>query len=232
MDHTIPVVINNFNRLTLTRNLAEDLYRKGYTNVHILDNNSTYPKLLEWYNSTDCQSKYTVKRLTQNHGALSIYNSDYINTWLNKKEWIAYTDCDIILNPLCPNNFIDILILFAQKYSVLKAGLALKRDDLPDNLYGNHYREWEHRYWTKEAELEKDVYKADIDTTFCIIRPGQPFDYTAIRIAGNFTAKHGPWYLQWNNLDEEETYYLEHSSNNSSQKRFWNNEILKRQPYI
>lgn len=226
-DYSIPVVINNFNRLTLTRNLANDLYNMGYHDIHILDNLSTYPKLLEWYSSPDCTSKFKVVRLTQNYGALAVYNSDYINTWLHQKQWIAYTDCDIVLNPRTPQNFIELLILFANKYSVQKAGLALQRDDLPDNLYGNHYKEWEHRYWTDQAQLEKDVYKADIDTTFCVIKPGQPFDYTAIRLAGNFTAKHGPWYTDFHNMDEEETYYLDHSSSNSSYKRFYNNEIMR-----
>ena len=226
----IPVVINNFNRLTLTKRLADDLHNRGYTNVHILDNNSTYPKLLEWYDSYDCKSKFTVERLKENHGGLSIYNSGYINNWLYKKHWIAYTDCDIILNPLCPNNFVDVLIFFAQKYQTTKAGLALQINDLPDNLYGNHYREWEHRYWTKEAELEPNIYNAAVDTTFCVIKPGLPFDYMAIRLAGEYTAKHGPWYTDFNNMDEEETYYLSQCSSNSTYKRFYNNEIMKLQP--
>ena len=225
MDVAIPIVINNFNRLTLTRNLASSLWNMGYHNIHILDNNSSYPELLNWYSSTDC-SRYVIHR-TENHGALAIYNSGYINNWLHKRKWIAYTDCDIVLNPLTPQNFIDLLIQFAEKYNYIKAGLALKRDDLPDNLYGNHYRDWEARYWTEDKLLEKDVYKAHIDTTFCVIQPGQAFDYEAIRLAGNFTARHQPWYTDFNNMDDEEKYFLEHSSANSSYKRFYNNEIMQ-----
>ena len=222
----IPVVINNFNRLTLTKRLADDLWALGYSNIHILDNNSSYPKLLEWYNSEQCRQRYVVKRLTENYQALSIYNSGYINEWLNKREWIAYTDCDIILNPKTPDNFVYLLILYAQKYGVGKAGLALQRDDLPDTLYGNHYREWEHRYWTDQAKLEENVYNAAIDTTFCVIRVGQPFDYVAVRVAGDMTAKHGPWYTDFTNMDEEETYYLSQCTANSSYKRFYNNCVM------
>jgi hypothetical protein len=224
--YNIPVVINNFNRLTLTKRLANDLWIRGYTNIHILDNNSSYPKLLEWYDSQEARERYTIKRLDQNYQALSVYNSGYINEWLNKCEWIAYTDSDLILNPLCPNDFVYRLILYARKYNVGKAGLALETRDLPDTLYGNHYREWEHRYWTEQARLEPDVYNACIDTTFCVIRVGQPFDYVAVRVAGNLTAKHGPWYTDFQNMDEEETYYLSQCTSNSSYKRFYNNCVM------
>lgn len=230
--YDIPVVINNFNRLTLTKRLANDLWCRGYRNIHILDNNSSYPKLLEWYNSEECRFRYTVKRLSENYQALSIYNSDYINEWLNKREWIAYTDCDIILNARTPFDFVYQLIHFAEKYKVTKAGVALKIDDLPDTLYGNHYREWEHRYWTDQVKLEENVYNAAVDTTFCVIKPGQPFDYVAVRVAGDMTAQHGPWYLDHNNLDEEEIYYLDQCTSNSTYKRFYNNEILRKQPFI
>jgi hypothetical protein len=86
-------------------------------------------------------------------------------------------------------------------------------------MYAEHYREWEHRYWVNQ--LEPDIYDAAIDTTFCIIKPGHVFDYQAIRIAGDLTARHVPWYTDFSNMDEEEKYYLAHSSQGSSYKRFY-----------
>lgn len=38
----IPIIINNFNRLTTLRLLTETLTACGYTNIYILDNASTY----------------------------------------------------------------------------------------------------------------------------------------------------------------------------------------------
>lgn len=220
MSFLTPVVINNFNRLTTTKRLVHDLLSMGYINVHILDNNSTYPPLLEWYETNPC----TVKRLESNMEFLAIYNSDYINQWLSKEEWIAYTDCDLELNPNTPPPFIDTLIRMAEKYNKTKAGLALKVDDLPNNSYANYYKNWEiDRFW--QTELEPEVYDACVDTTFCVIKPGLPFDYQAVRVAGNLTAKHIPWYTDFSNLDEEEKYYLETASDKSSYKRFYENHI-------
>lgn len=219
MQDSIPIVINNFNRLTTTRNLVGDLKRLGYTNIHILDNNSSYHPLRTWYEELEgC----TVKYLSENLLWLAVYNSGYINEFI-KEPWIVYTDSDIELNPNTPDNFVEILIEKAEKYGRSKAGLALRIDDLPDNPYANHYREWEQRYW--KQELEKEVYDAHIDTTFCIIKPGIAFDYSAVRVAGNLTARHVPWYTDFNNLNAEEKNYLETSDGWPTYKRFYYSTI-------
>lgn len=211
----IPIVINNFNRLTTTRKLANDLKELGYTNIHILDNASTYPPLLEWYNICS----YTVEKLTSNQEFLAVYNSGYINKFIDK-HWIAYTDSDIELNNKTPANFIETLISITERYNKTKGGLALKVDDLPNNDYATHYKNWEtDHFWTKP--LEQDVYDACVDTTFCIIKPGLPFDYQAIRVAGDMTAKHIPWYTDFSNMNEEEKYYLSTASTNSSYRRYY-----------
>ena len=39
----IPIIINSFNRLTTLKRLISSLEQRGYTNIYILDNCSTYP---------------------------------------------------------------------------------------------------------------------------------------------------------------------------------------------
>lgn len=208
----IPVIINNFNRLTTTKKLTDDLSKLGYTNIHIIDNKSTYPPLLEWYD----QCSYTVERLNSNLGQLAVYNSGYINKF---QGWVAYSDSDIELNSNTPRGFIERMQEVANKYNSIKVGLALRIDDLPTTRYGIYIRGEEQKFWTQE--VENQVYKAWVDTTFSIIKVGQPFQYDAYRIAGDFTARHIPWYLDYDNLSEEEKYYLEHSSSEfSTTKRF------------
>jgi glycosyltransferase involved in cell wall biosynthesis len=192
--------------------MVEDLKKLGYGNLHIIDNNSTYTPLREWYDTCGCE----VVRLDKNLGQLAVYNSGYIN---NFKGWIAYTDSDIELNKDTPSGFVERLIRLAEKYNYNKAGLALRLDDLPDTEYGNYARHWEKRYW--EKELEKDVYIAGVDTTFSVIKVGLPFQYESIRVAGNMTARHMPWYLDYNNLSEEETFVIKASNSEfSTTKRF------------
>lgn len=208
----IPIILNNFNRLSTTKKLADDLYSLGYTNIHILDNNSTYNPLLEWYK--ECH--YTVKHLGANLGQLAIYNSGYINEF---KGWVVYSDSDIELNPNFPLGAIDRMIEVAEKYNKMKVGLALKIDDLPTTRYGIYIKREEAKFWYKE--VADCIYEADVDTTFSIIKVGQPFQYQALRIAGDFTARHIPWYLDYENLSPEELYIIEKSDSQfSTTKRF------------
>lgn len=210
--HNIPIILNNFNRLSTTKKLADDLHNLGYTNIHILDNNSSYPPLLKWYD----ECPYTVERLNSNLGQLAIYNSGYINKFSG---WIAYSDSDIELNPNTLGAFVEQMIATAEKYNKLKAGLALRIDDLPLTRYGMYVKREEQKFW--RVELEPDVYDADVDTTFSVIKVGQPFQYQAIRLGGSYTARHIPWYLDYEHLTEEEIYYIEHcSSEFSTTKRF------------
>jgi hypothetical protein len=215
----IPIVINNFNRLTTTKKLVEDLQRLGYDNIHILDNASTYPPLLEWYATEPC----TLKLLDQNLQGLSIYNSEYINTF--KDEWIVYTDSDIELSPDTYPGFIEYIVTLAEKYDYKKAGLSLRIDDLPATSFAMEYQNWERKYW--ESPLEEDVYDAQLDTTFCIIKPTLPFDYRAIRVGGKLTARHIPWYVNFNELDPEEQYFLDKSLDWSTYKRYYLSHVSK-----
>ena len=65
----IPIIINNYNRLTMLKKLIDSLTSRGYTNIVILDNQSTYPPLLEWY--AECQ--FEVIRLPKNYGFKALW---------------------------------------------------------------------------------------------------------------------------------------------------------------
>lgn len=212
----IPIVINNFNRLTTTKKLCEDLTKLGYTQVVILDNLSSFAPLLKWYEGCP----YRVVRLTSNMGQLALWNSELINEF-PQGSWIAYTDSDISLNHETPPSFIEEMAQKADKLGFTKIGLALRIDNLPDTEYGNWAKGWEARFW--EKQVEENLYIADVDTTFSLIKVGLPFQYSALRIAGKMTAIHEPWYLNYDKLSEEEKYIIDHSDGTySTTKRFVN----------
>lgn len=213
--YSTPVIINNFNRLTTTKKLCEDLTKLGYTQVVVLDNLSDYPPLLQWYQ----ECPYRIVRLNRNMGELAIYDSDLINEW-SQGSWIAYTDSDIQLNSMTPPDFILHLQRLGEKYGINKVGLALQIDDLPQDIdYRINVKNWETKYWANM--LEPGVFAGEIDTTFCVIRVGLPAQYEALRVGGNYTARHIPWYTDFAKLSVEEKYYLDHSSYRSNYKRIY-----------
>lgn len=48
----IPIIINNFNRVTTLSKLITTLEVRGYKNIYIIDNASTYKPLLKYYEDT------------------------------------------------------------------------------------------------------------------------------------------------------------------------------------
>ena len=64
----IPIIINNRNRYEYLIQLIASLEKRGYTNIYIIDNDSSYPPLLDYYNNC----KYEIFRLGENVGLITI----------------------------------------------------------------------------------------------------------------------------------------------------------------
>lgn len=206
---TIPIIINNFNRLTFLAMLIDALECRGYTNIYIIDNASTYPPLLDYYAKTP----YTVFRLKENVGYLSLWETGIYKQFSNR--YFVYTDSDVVPVDECPGDFLNYFLSLMHKYPrAMKVGFSLKIDDLPET-FGKKEQvvAWESRFWARP--LEKNVYKAAIDTTFALYRPnlkkGASFQDFMIRTGGACTARHMPWYNDDTHLSEEEKYYIEHT---------------------
>ena len=219
----VPVIINNFNRYTCLLNLVNALEKSGINNIYIIDNCSTYPRLMEYYRKT----KHIVFRLNKNIGHLSLWETHIFK--LFKKDYYVYTDPDIIPIDECPSIFIDYFKSILDNYPEYdKVGFGLKIDDLPD--YYNLKKEvvnWEKQYW--EREIAPQLYDAKIDTTFALYRPGKAggAELRALRTGFPYIARHVPWYLDADNLPEEEIYYLEHANISSS----WYKRVTKEGKY-
>lgn len=177
--------------------------------IIIIDNDSTYPPLLEWYEQISNNPKYWGKvdvHYYSNEGHLALWS-----TGLYKElgDYFVYTDADIILSEDFPMDWKEIMYNTLQEYSEYeKVALAIHTDDLPD-----HYRfkyqviRNEARWWLEE--VEKDLYKADTDTTFFMMRNFGDNCYKSLRLARkDLICRHHGWYLNLDILDDEEKYYL------------------------
>ena len=108
--------------------LIHSLENRGYHNLYIIDNQSTYPPLLEYYT----RLPYPVYMLNKNVGHLSLWETGIFKQF--KDSYYAYTDSDLEILPNCPDDFIEKFILLLQKYpKALKAGFSICIDDLPDH---------------------------------------------------------------------------------------------------
>ena len=211
----IPIIINNFNRYTMLKDLVECFEKRGYKNIYIIDNNSTYPPLLDYYKTIP----YTVFRLKENLGFMAYMKSGIYKQFKNK--FFVYTDPDIFLPDECPDDFLGHFynILISTPYCA-KVGCAIKIDDIPDcYAHKDKVISWESRYW--QRPIGDDKYVAVIDTTIALYKPnvrvGVGYTGNRIRVAGKYTCIHRPWYIDSKNLDDEEQYYV----NSVKQSTFW-----------
>lgn len=215
-----PIIINNYNRLTTTVKLIYALEKRGYKNIHILDNQSTYPPLLEYYSKTS----YKVHYLKKNYGAKALWKSGLWWEFINS--YYVYTDSDVVPVDECPDDFIEYFYALLKKYpQVHKVGFSLKIDDLPD-YYKNKKEviDWEKKFYTKLKE--ENVFVAPIDTTLALYRPyskrgSRDGSSEMLRTGFPYQLKHLPWYLDDNNLSEEDIYYI----NTTSQATHWTHKL-------
>lgn len=215
---TIPIIINNFNRLDYLKRLIESLEKRGYYNLYIIDNKSTYPPLLEYYK--DC--KYTVFRLDENVGYMAIWKTDVYRRF--RKSWYVYTDSDVVIDEDCPEDFMKCFISVLNKYkNAQKVGFGIRIDNLPDQFKNkldvvNH----ESKFWN--IEIEESLYSAPIDTTFALYRPfcsGPADDYhETYRTGFPYVIQHLPWYVDSSAMTDEEIYYIR----NIKQSTHWSKQ--------
>lgn len=207
----IHLLLVNRNLLETTKNAVEFLRREERVKIHILDQGSTYPPLLEWYKTIPEDIIYC-----NNEGPYSCWNPKYENF---RKNYFIVADSDCIYDKV-PDDWLDVMLNALMRSGAFKVGFSLEIEDLPNTELGREAHAIESRYWEKKTPYGWD---AAIDTTFALYKGHSPFSYDAIRLDRPYTIKHAPWYLNVEDIPEEWQYYLDHANAIST----WGTRIKK-----
>lgn len=203
--YNIPIIINNFNRLGYLKRMIDSLEKRGYTNIFIIDNNSTYPPLLEYYSSCT----YPVYLLHKNVGYKAIWETGIYEQF--KHSYYVYTDSDMEIDESCPKDFMEHFVKILQSdITAQKVGFGIRIDDLPDSYQNKEdVIKWESQFWTNE--VRPGLYRAWVDTTFALYRPyckgATNMCHKVFRTGYPYLIKHLPWY-NLTELKSEEEFYL------------------------
>lgn len=206
---TIPIFLVCRDQVESLGRLVQWLEVSGHERLILVDNASSYHGLLDYYAKTP----HKVVRLNQNLGArASIWESGVLQKYA-KSGYFAVSDSDVVPDENCPSDLLAFLLWVLERYpEYFKAGPGLRVDDIP-----NHYqhaaavRDWEGQFWRRP--LQKGLYRANIDTTFALYRPGS-FTFSlgpSIRTGSPYLARHLPWYVDSESPSEEYIYYRAHS---------------------
>jgi len=180
----------------------------------IIDNNSDYPLLIEYYASL---CPYQVIHMGKNYGHRVAWDQNLLNKIGITGEYLL-TDPDLDLTGV-PDDFLKVMQRGLIKYPQFdKCALSLEINDLPDSMEGRFIRQHEAKYW--KNSLNDLYFKADTDTTFALYRAGvNNYSHSAIRTNRPYTCKHVPWYyIDFESLSEEDKYYFISANESSSGK--------------
>jgi len=221
----IPIIIICYNNYKYVKNTLSQIFKinkEYYKNTIILNNNSTCLNTIEFLKSVDVK----VVNNNVNIGPwISKDHNSHIYDFLPNK--FIITDPDLKLNDKIPHNFIEILSYLSDKYETSKIGFALDISDFYKFYNDNSYisigyqsfsiYEWEKQFWENRIDDDEyELYNAVLDTTFVLINKKYINKYYDIRIAGNFTAKHLPWYIENEIYNTYENYIENNKSTHIS----------------
>ena len=203
----MPVFIISRDRVASLAKLVAWLEDEGMSNIIIVDNDSTYPPLVNYLAATP----HAVVQLGRNVGHTAPWDARLIETLARGRPFIV-TDPDVVPDDGAHGAVQHMCGLLNRHPDHVKVGLGLHIDNLPD-----HYDmkaaviAHESRYWVHPAP--GDAFYAPVDTTFALHRAGTDYGVLqALRTGAPYLAEHEPWYLDSSNLPEEFVYYREHAS--------------------
>ena len=212
----VPIVIICYNNYIYLDNMITQLLKINpdfINNILIMNNMSTCNKTNEYLKNTKC------KVINNNYNHPRIWLDINKDIYDKLPDIFITTDPDLEINKNIPSNFIEILSELSETYTIFKVGFAIDISD-KENIYNydsymgvngltifNH----ENQFWQNRIQNERyELYNALIDTTFCLYNKKYQSDdfYSAIRVAGNFTCKHLPWYKDCKLFNIYENYSL------------------------
>lgn len=174
--------------------------------LFIIDNNSTYPPLLDWYKTCG----YNLIQLNKNGKNRAAWDEKILEKYKNSFNYYVVSDSDLDLNNV-PLDVLTILQNGLNKHKIYKAGLSIQIDDIPKNTITKGCAEYEKKYWLNS--LDDHFYLAKVSTTFALYQFKEitkKWSLDAIRSKPPYTCKHIPWYITSNNITNEDIYYLKH----------------------
>ena len=210
-----PIFINARDRIGVMRQLIDWLLDAGYKNLILLDNNSTYPPLFDYYKKLRADRRIRVIDLKKNLGFKALWRSGVLDE-LDIQTPFVYTDPDVLPVDHCPKNVVErLLSILRRNKFIFKVGLGLVYDDLTI-ADGKKYADFERGYY-EGSKVGDNLYYAQVDTTFALYQNCRHYSLRfSLRTTGDLMLKHLPWYFDYDNLPPDEQYYIDHADRSST----------------
>jgi len=184
-----PCVVITRDRVSHLRLCIASLERRcAEIEIHIVDHGSTWPPMLDYLDS----SPHPVHRV-DTRPPHALWNWPRLAAIVGNARYIV-TDPDVVID--APDDWLDHLWLELDAGGIVKAGLGLRLDDLPDVPLSADIRAWEAAFW--HTRHSPNAWAAPVDTTLALYPPlpTQPAFALgpAARLDAPYLLRHLPWY--------------------------------------
>lgn len=127
----------------------------------------------------------------------------------------VYTDPDVLPIERCPKNFVKKLMeILDSNHEIRKVGLALVWEDV--TFFDKKETQRCESNFYVGSQISNNLFYAQVDTTFALYSNVRHYSLRfSMRTTGNLMAYHLPWYFDYDNLPDDEKYYMEHADKNS-----------------
>lgn len=219
----IPVIIINRDLITWPSKMVECIKKFNCVgDIIIVDNQSTYEPLLDWYKTNPCDIVYS-----NFNGQSSPWDMEIPTKMGYDYYVVSDPDLDLSETPL------DCLIYLKEKLKSHeeydRIGLSLSNYVVDrDSPYHFHLETWYENEWKPESVRDGLLTEQKFDTTFGIYHIDRHFSGTSCCTNKPYSAKHIPWEItnrELYNLKEvnpEFFYYLKRATPSASYKAFIN----------
>jgi FkbM family methyltransferase len=205
-------------------------------NILVIDNCSTCKYTIDYIN--ECETTHNVVKCNKNLG-YDVWQQPFIFDKLPTN--FIITDPDLQFNKDTPPNFIDIMVEISNQYKSEKVGFALDISEpekmFPYNFYDFGYQgistiwESQKQYWENKIPNDKfEMYFSPLDTTFSLVNKN--YRGAHIRLAGNFTMKHLPWYIDVEGFSKLSRYIMYNNASSSSSIKCFEMKYLTDNNYV
>ena len=223
----IPIFIITCDRMDVLKKSIQSYYDciKTPFKIVIVDFGSTFKPTVEYLKGLEKEGTrvYWEKRIDVNRelNRLSFYINDYFST--HPQSNYVVTDPDVALDST-EGDVLDVYSYLLDKLvKVSVVGPMLRIDDIPDHYplkekvtvdsYHTDFHSREVHAICYRNKAIRFVY-APIDTTFGMVKAGKQWirPMRGARVLSPYSARHLDWYLDPENLTEDQIYYMEHAS--------------------
>lgn len=219
---SIPVLINNFNRLKTLKLMIKWLESLSTpVSILIIDNASTYGPLLDYYKDLNFGNIQVIK-FEENNELRKILP---MSMALKNFDKYVVTDADLIPYEDTPKDIFERMsAILDSNPHINHVGPSLEINDIPDHYpLKEDVLEWESQFWSnRNCNFS---FKAEVDTTMGMYRKSSLVTKMtpALRLDRPYTLKHVDWYLNASEIDDEHRYYLDHCTSVST----WNTKLKR-----